>query len=87
MGETPPFLKGKDPGIIDTGMKQMPNVWLDTLTTFEDTLSHIENCLDILKDNANDADFYSATVKNQYKSDVMFMKQFFEKAETLARGK
>lgn len=65
----------------------MPNVWLDTLTTFEDTLSHIEQCLNVLKDNANIADFSSVDTKAQFKNDVIFMKQFFEKAETLARGK
>lgn len=68
-------------------MKQMPNVWLDTLTSFDDTLAHIEQCLDVLKGNAIDADFHSTDVKTRFKNDVVFMKQFFEKAESLARGK
>jgi len=66
-------------------MIEMPNVWLDTLTNFDDVLSHIEKCLNTLKENALEADFHSTPVKNQFKSDVIFMKQFFEKAESLAR--
>jgi hypothetical protein len=67
-------------------MKQMPNVWLDLLTTFDDALLHIEKCLETLKDNAAEADFYQPAVKDQFAKDVVFMKQFFEKAETLARA-
>ena len=65
-------------------MKQMPNIWLQTLTTFDATLSQIEVCLDILKENAESADFIA--IKNQYNSDIVYMKQFFERAESLVRS-
>lgn len=67
-------------------MKQLQNVWLDSLTTFDAVLASIELNLSILKDNAHTADFLDKTVKNQYSNDVMFMKQFFERAEFIARG-
>lgn len=67
-------------------MKQMPNVWLDTLTNFDDALAHIEGCLNTLKENAIEADFYKKPVREQFKNDVIFMKQFFEKAESLSRA-
>ena len=63
----------------------MPNIWLDTLLTFDDTLTQIEVCLDILKENADIADFTDTNIINQYSSNVIFMKQFFERAEFLAR--
>ena len=67
-------------------MKQMPNLWLQTLTTFDATLSQIEVCLDILKENAESADFFDIAIKNQYNSDIVYMKQFFERAESLVRS-
>lgn len=67
-------------------MKQMPNVWLDTLINFDDIVTHIEGCLDTLKANAVNADFYQKPVREQFKNDVIFMKQFFEKAELLSRA-
>jgi hypothetical protein len=66
-------------------MKQMPNVWLDTLTTFDSVLDQIENCLTVLKENAHDANFMDINTKKAYSNDVMYMKQFFEKAEFLVR--
>ena len=68
-------------------MKQMPNVWLDTLVTFDQTLSKIEECLAILKENAQEANFLDANVKREYSNHVLYMKQFFERAEFLARGR
>jgi hypothetical protein len=34
-------------------MKPMPNIWLGSLTTVDDTLLHIEICLNTLKENAS----------------------------------
>jgi hypothetical protein len=66
-------------------MKPMPNVWLDSLLTFDTTLTQIENCLNVLKENAEDANFLDINTKKQYSNDVVFMKQFFERAESLVR--
>jgi len=63
----------------------MPNVWLDSLLTFDATLTQIENCLNVLKENAEDANFLDINTKKQYSNDVVFMKQFFERAESLVR--
>ena len=63
----------------------MPNVWLDSLLTFDTTLTQIENCLNVLKENAEDANFLDINTKKQYSNDVVFMKQFFERAESLVR--
>jgi hypothetical protein len=68
-------------------MKQMPNIWLDSLTTFDSVIEQIEICLDTLKENAETADFFDVKIKRQYGNDVLYMKQFFEKAELLARGR
>jgi hypothetical protein len=68
-------------------MKTMPNIWIDSLTTFDDTLNQIELCLSILKDNAYEADFLDTKTKTLYSNDVAFMKQFFEKAEFIVRGR
>jgi uncharacterized protein YqhQ len=68
-------------------MKLMPNIWLDTLTTFNDSLEQIELCLHVLKENAKDADFLDSNVKTYYSSDIIYMKQLFEKAESLSRSK
>jgi hypothetical protein len=68
-------------------MKNLPNIWLDSLTTFDSVLSEIENCLTILKENALEADFLNLEEKRTYSSNVLFMKQFFERAEFLARGR
>jgi hypothetical protein len=67
-------------------MKKMPNVWLDSLLTFDDTLDLIEKCLVVLKDNACKVDFTETKNKDQYSNDIMFMKQFFERAEFLIRN-
>ena len=66
-------------------MKRLPNIWLDSLTTFESVVGQIDQCLLILKENSKDADFLNADVKRQYGNDVLYMKQFFERAESLAR--
>jgi hypothetical protein len=66
-------------------MKQMPNFWIGSLNTFDDTIKQIDVCLDILKDNAKVSDFSDIGVKNQYTNDVAFMKQFFDHAEFLVR--
>jgi hypothetical protein len=68
-------------------MKPMPSIWLDTLTSFDDALYQIEACLAMLKENAESADFLAVDIKNRYRNDVMYMKQLFEKAETVARGR
>jgi hypothetical protein len=68
-------------------MREMPNIWLDTLTTFDSAVQQVEICLSILKDNAKIADFTNPAIKQQYGNNVMYMKQLFEKAEALARGK
>lgn len=67
-------------------MRKLQNVWLDTLTKFDDVLTKIEENLSILKENAADANFLDIGTKRQYSEDVMFMKQFFERAEFLARN-
>jgi len=67
-------------------MKQMPNVWLNSLTNFDDVLTKIEICLDVLKKNAQETDFTDSSNIKAYSNDVVFMKQFFEKAESITRG-
>ena len=66
-------------------MQSLPNIWLDSLVTFDSAVANIENLLAILKSNAIEADFTDATIKNRYGLDVQYMKQFFERAERLAR--
>jgi hypothetical protein len=66
-------------------MKPMPNIWLGSLTTVDDTLLHIEICLNTLKENASIADFSNDDIKIQYTNDINFMKQFFERADVLIR--
>lgn len=70
---------------INNSMKNMPNIWLDTLITFDQTVEKIEECLAVLKENAQEANFLDANVKRTYSNDVLYMKQFFERAEFLAR--
>lgn len=67
-------------------MKDMPNVWLAKLKNFDEVLDQIELCLDVLKDNAESSDFTDSTNIKQYSNDVIYMKQFFEKAESLSRN-
>jgi len=66
-------------------MRNLPNIWIDSLVKYEDVLDHIEMNLSILKENAQEVDFLDKAVKKQYSDNVMFMKQFFERAEFLAR--
>jgi hypothetical protein len=66
-------------------MKRLPNIWLDSLATFESIVAQIDQCLLILKENSESADFNDPEVKRQYGNDVLYMKQFFERAEMLAR--
>lgn len=68
-------------------MKQMPNIWLNNIKTVDDVVVHLENFLSILKENANFADFADNEVKEQYKKDITYMKQFFERAEFIIRNK
>jgi hypothetical protein len=67
-------------------MKPMPNIWLDTITSFDQAIFQIESCINLLKDNADAANFFEPNTKEQYKRDLMYMKQLFEKAETLSRN-
>lgn len=71
---------------INNCMKRLPNIWLDSLTTFESVITQIDGCLLTLKENSVDANFLDLDVKRQYSNDVLYMKQFFERAEWLARG-
>lgn len=68
-------------------MKSLPSVWLYNLKNFDDIIVEIKNCLVILKENALTSDFSDSDVKDQYCKDIMYMKQFFEHAEFLARGR
>lgn len=68
-------------------MKKMINVWLDQLTEFNHVAKYIDMNLDVLKDNARTANFNDKQVRRQYQADVLFLKQFFERAEYLARLK
>lgn len=67
-------------------MKDMPNVWLAKLKSFDEVLTQIELCLDVLKDNAESSDFTDSKNIKQYSNDVIYMKQFFEKAESISRN-
>ena len=67
-------------------MQKLPNIWLDTLNSYESVVEQIRGCLVILKENAEEADFMDPAVKTRYSQDVMYMKQFFERAELLARS-
>jgi hypothetical protein len=67
-------------------MKNLPNIWIGSLTTFDQVVEQIEICLTVLKDNAQEADFLDPKMKKKYSDDVMYMKQFFERAESLARN-
>jgi len=67
-------------------MKPMPNIWLDTITSFDQAILQIESCIILLKDNAETSNFFDQETKDQYKKDLTYMKQLFEKAETLSRN-
>lgn len=64
----------------------MPNVWLDSLTSFDDVVKQLEKCLKVLSSNASSANFSDIEIKKRYSNDIMFTKQFFERAEYLARN-
>ena len=66
-------------------MKQIPNFWIGSLSTFDDTVAQIEIYLGMLKENAIIADFSDSDIRKQYINDLAFMKQFFERAEFLVR--
>lgn len=66
-------------------MQNLKNVWLDSLTSFDDVLEEIKINLGILKENARAANFSDKPIKKKYIDDVAFMKQFFERAEFLTR--
>ena len=66
-------------------MQTLPNIWLDSLVTFDSAVANIESLLAILKTNAVEADFTDVATKDRYVLDVQYMKQFFERAEKLAR--
>jgi hypothetical protein len=67
-------------------MREMPNIWFDSLTTFDDAVEQVEICLSVLKENAKLSDFTNTNDKISYSNNVMYMKQLFERAETLARN-
>lgn len=67
-------------------IRNLPNIWIDSLTKYDDVLDHIELNLSILKENAREVDFSDSAAKKQYSDNVIFMKQFFERAEFLARN-
>jgi hypothetical protein len=66
-------------------MKNLPNIWIGSLESFDEVIEQIELCLQILKENAAEANFLDQPTKVKYSNDVMYMKQFFERAETLLR--
>ena len=68
-------------------MRSLPSVWLYNLKNFDDIVVEIRNCLNILKYNALTCDFSDPDVKDQYCRDILYMKQFFERAEFVARGR
>ena len=67
-------------------MQTLPNIWLDSLVTFNSAVDQIESFLNILKTNAVEADFSDAVVRDRYVNDILYLKQFFERAEKLARN-
>lgn len=67
-------------------MKQLPNIWFAKIPTFNDALDQVELCIEILKENADSADFSNTDIQKEYANSVIYMKQLFERAETLARG-
>lgn len=67
-------------------MQNLPSIWIDTLTSYDAVVEQIRGCLVILKENAEEANFMDPAVKSRYSQDVMYMKQFFERAEMLARA-
>ena len=67
-------------------MQNLPNIWIAAIPTYDAVLDVIEESLTILQNNAVDADFTDQKVVKKYSDDVLYMKQFFERAETLARG-
>jgi hypothetical protein len=68
-------------------MKSLPSIWIYNLKNFDDIVVEIKNCLNILKQNSLECDFTDGDVKEQYCRDILYMKQFFERAEMIARGK
>jgi len=66
-------------------MDNMPNIDLYSINDFETSMVKLSKCLKVLKKNALEADFSDGEIKNQYCKDVMYMKQFFERAELILR--
>lgn len=66
-------------------MTPLQGIWIDSLTTLSAVIEQIEISLVILKENAKTLDFSSAKVKKDYSDQITYMKQFFERAEYLAR--
>lgn len=66
-------------------MTPLPGIWIDSLTTLSEVIDQIEICLGVLKQNAETLDFSDKKVEKQYTEQIAYMKQFFERAEYLAR--
>ena len=68
-------------------MKNLPYIWLESLSTFDIALEQVELCLTVMKENAETANFYNPADKKQFQDNLAYMKQIFETAELLARGR
>lgn len=66
-------------------MQPLQGIWIDSLTTLSSVIEQIEISLTILKTNAENGDFSSKQERKYYADQVTYMKQFFERAEYLAR--
>lgn len=66
-------------------MIPLQGIWIDSLTTLSAVIEQIEISLVILKENAKTLDFSDTKVKKDYSDQITYMKQFFERAEYLAR--
>lgn len=66
-------------------MRPLQGIWIDSLTTLSSVIEQIEISLTILKENAENGDFSDKNARKYYADQVSYMKQFFERAEYLAR--
>jgi hypothetical protein len=68
-------------------MRYLPYVWINGLRTFDDALEQVKQCVSVMKEHANEADFEDIYEHQNFEVNLEYMKQLFERAELLARGK
>jgi hypothetical protein len=68
-------------------MRHLPYIWINGLRNVDDALEQVKICVSVLKEHAEAADFSDSSEFVSFDRNLEYMKQLFERAELLARGK